>query len=64
MWQFAQRLKRKFKDNGQDVSVYINSRLSVNGKPYKRFIDPEVDIANVQWEIFKHSPWILPSKQD
>ncbi|WP_282123340.1 HTTM domain-containing protein [Algibacter mikhailovii] len=64
IWQFSKRLKDKFKKDGQDVAVYVHSMLSVNGKPYKQFINPDVDIASVEWDVFKHSPWILPSKQD
>ena len=64
MWQFAQRLKQKFKDEGQDVAVYIKSKVSVNGKPYKTLINPDIDIANLKWDVFKHSNWILPSKEE
>ena len=64
MWQFAQRLKEEFKSKGEDVAVYINSKVSVNGKPYKTLIDPTIDIANVEWNVFKHSNWILPSKEE
>lgn len=64
MWQFAQHLKYKFKEQGQDVAVYIKSKVSVNGKPYKIFINPDIDIANVEWQVFKHSNWILPSKEE
>ncbi|WP_298531720.1 HTTM domain-containing protein [uncultured Algibacter sp.] len=64
IWQFSQRLKEKFKKDGQDVAVYVESRVSVNGKPSKAFINPDIDIASVEWHVFKHSPWILPSKQD
>ena len=36
--------------------------MSVNGRPYKQLIDPKVDLANVEWNYFKHNDWILPSK--
>ena len=62
MWQFAQHLRQQYKSQGQEVSVYVNSRLSVNGKPYKPFIDSDIDLANTEWKSFKHSDWILPSK--
>ena len=62
IWQFAQRLKHIYKENGLDISVFVDSRLSVNGKQYKPFIDPEVDLAKVKWDAFKHSDWILPSE--
>lgn len=64
IWQFSQHLKQTFQAKGQDVAVYVNCRVSVNGKPLKRLIDPNVDMANQPWEPFKHSHWILPSKTD
>lgn len=64
IWQFAQHLKNKFEDNGQDVSVYLDCKISVNGRPYKTLINPETDLASVQWNAYKHSNWILPSKEE
>lgn len=58
MWQFIQRLKEKYQE--EDVAIYIvNSQVSVNGKPYKSFINPEVDMTTISWETFKHAKWIL-----
>jgi hypothetical protein len=62
IWQFSQHLKKEFQAKGEDVAVFIDCKLSVNGKPYKQLIKPEVDLANVDWNVFKHSSWILPSK--
>lgn len=62
IWQFSQRLKRKFEAEGKSISIYITSFVSVNGKPSKRFIDPEVDMAKAEWNYFTHNDWILPSK--
>ncbi|MEB3344350.1 HTTM domain-containing protein [Aquimarina gracilis] len=59
MWQFAQYLKKKYAEEGKDISVYVKSSVSVNGKKRKKFIDPEVDLANVPWNYFKTNPWIL-----
>ncbi len=64
IWQFAQRLKKEYAKEGKDVSVFVDCRISLNGKPYKRLINQETDLAAVAWETFKHSPWILPSKQE
>ena len=61
MWQFAQRLKREYNEKGEDISVFVNSRVSVNGKPYQEFIDPKIDLGNVSWNYFGHNDWILPS---
>jgi hypothetical protein len=64
IWQFAQRIKRDYAEKGQDVQVFVDSKVSVNGRPYQQFIDPEVDLANEKWQHFKHHDWILPSKLD
>lgn len=64
MWQFAKRLKEDFKNKGEDVAVYIDSKVSVNGKPYKTLINSDIDIASIEWEVFKHSEWILSSEED
>ena len=62
IWQFSQHLKKEFQAKGEDIAVFIDCKLSVNGKPYKQLINPEVDLTNVEWNVFKHSNWILPSK--
>ncbi len=64
IWQFAQRLKKEYAQKGEAVSVFLeNSKVSINGKPYRAFIDPKVDLANESWHHFKHHDWILPSNQ-
>ncbi len=64
IWQFARHLKQDFKAKGRDVAVYVSCKVSVNGKPLKRLIDPAVDIASVPWEPLKHAAWVLPSKKE
>lgn len=64
IWQFTQRLKKKFKAEGKDVAIFVDCKIKVNGKPYKKLINPKVDMASVDWYFFKHNDWILPSKQD
>ncbi|WP_458628465.1 HTTM domain-containing protein [Winogradskyella sp. PC D3.3] len=62
IWQFSQHLKQDFAKKGIPIQVFVNSFVSVNGKPSKRLIDPKVDIANEEWHHFKHHDWILLSK--
>jgi len=64
IWQFSQYIKQLYAADGQDVAIYVNCRVSVNGKRYEQLIDPEIDMASVEWNAFKHSDWILPSKLD
>lgn len=64
IWQFAQYLKREYAQKGEVVSVYLtNSKASINGKPYRAFIDPQVDLANETWDHFRHHDWIMPSEK-
>ena len=63
IWQFVQRLHAEFKAKGKDVSIYAEtSLLNVNNRGYEPFIDPAIDLTKVKWDPFKHSDWILPSK--
>jgi hypothetical protein len=64
MWQFAQHLERVYAEKGKDVQVFVESQISINGRPYENFIDPKVDLAAEKWSHFKHHDWILPSKLD
>ena len=64
-WQFAHFLKREFKKDGKDVSVYlVNSKVSINGKPFEPFIDPQTDLAAEPWKPLEHHTWIFPSNLD
>lgn len=62
IWQFSQRLKDEYAAKGEKIEVYVDSRISVNGRPMETFIDPEVDMAAAEWDYFFHNEWILPSK--
>ena len=64
IWQFAQYLKKEYAEKGQEVSVYAkNSKVSINGRPLRAFIDPKVDLANTEWDYFWHNEWILPEEK-
>src|SRR5690606_35839220 len=59
IWQFAQYLRKGYKEKGYDVCVYANSMCSVNGRPMKPLIKPGVDIAAEEWKHYRHHTWIL-----
>lgn len=59
IWQLAQRLKSEYQAKGQDVAVYANSKISLNGHKRLPLIDDKVDLGSVPWEPFKHADWIL-----
>ncbi|MDT0648432.1 HTTM domain-containing protein [Zunongwangia sp. F260] len=64
LWQFAQYLEKEYAEKGKEIEVYIDARVSVNGRPLKMLIDPKVDMARAEWSHFGHNDWILPSDLD
>lgn len=62
IWQLAQYIKKKYASQGQDIAIYANSRIKVNGRRYKVFLDATVDLGSVSWQHNKHHDWILPSE--
>jgi len=61
IWQFAQRLKREYAAKGQDISVFVNCRVRINGRKSRMLIDNKVDLAAVSWDPWRHATWILDS---
>ena len=65
IWQFCQFLKKKYSEKGIDeIEIYAQSWASLNGRPPKQYINPEINLAEVKWERFSHADWILPMKED
>jgi len=62
--EYAHYLGDTFKKRGfNDVSVYADSYVTLNGRPSKRFIDPEVDLYKQKNDL-KHKTWIIPIKDE
>ena len=59
IWQMAQKIKQEFEAKNQEVSIYVDSRVAINGGPYHRFIDPNVDFTTAKWNYFGHDEWVL-----
>ncbi|WP_306349662.1 HTTM domain-containing protein [Flavobacterium sp. '19STA2R22 D10 B1'] len=59
IWQMAQYIKQEYAQKGHDVSIHVESYVSINGAPYKAFSDPTVDFAQAKWNYFFHNDWIL-----
>ncbi len=60
IWQYAQRLKTEYEELGEGpVSVFADSKVSLNGRKLQPLIDPEADLAGVDWHFFGHQPWIV-----
>ncbi|MBQ4822785.1 HTTM domain-containing protein [Aquimarina sp. MMG016] len=62
--QYSHHLKEHFQGQGhQDVQVFVESYVSLNGRLSSQYIDPEVDLGK-QKESFKHKTWIIPFKDE
>lgn len=58
--EYAHYLKGHFEKQGhENIGIYAESYVALNGRRSQLFVDPEVDLAQ-QKESFKHKHWILP----
>lgn len=61
LWQFAQALKREYAEKGiKPVEIFAHARVSLNGRPYRPFVDRRVNLAEVKWKHFRHKEWLMP----
>ncbi|MEW7291234.1 HTTM domain-containing protein [Aquimarina sp. 2304DJ70-9] len=62
--EYAHYLKKHFENEGhQNVQVFVESYVALNGRLSSQYIDPEVDLGK-QKESFKHKTWIIPFKDE
>lgn len=59
IWQMAQHLKKRYEAEGRRVAIYAVAKARLNGGKYCTYIDPEVDLCQVEWEPFNSAEWIL-----
>lgn len=58
--EFAHFLESHYRQLGWgEVSVYVDSRVALNGRLSQPFIDPEADLTQYE-DTFEHKTWILP----
>ena len=63
MVQFAHILADTYrKERGQDIEVYVWSKLDLNGRPMLQFIDPTVNLV-AEKRTLGHQDWIIPLDQ-
>lgn len=60
IWQFAQHLKKQYKEEGiEEISINAVSKVRLNLGPSHPLIDPNANLAALKWQPLKHSDWIL-----
>mgnify|MGYP006061614115 FL=1 len=61
--QYAHYLGSHFASQGhQNIAVYVESYVALNGRLSQQYIDPKVNLLEVE-DTFKHKDWILNFKQ-
>ena len=61
IYQFVQKIKKDYKAKGIDnIAITAHIKAKVNGGKRASFIDPDVDLSEVEWKVFGHNEWILP----
>lgn len=64
IYQFVQVIKKEYQAKGQDnIAIYAVSKASLNGRKLQTFVDPEADLAQIEWEPFGHITWIKPLEE-
>ena len=60
--QYAHFLGKHFKSQGhQNLEVYVESYVALNGKKSQLYIHPEQNLLEIE-EGFRHKDWVLPWK--
>ncbi len=60
MLQFAHVLRDRFaKGHPENIAVFVDAFVSLNGRPMERLINPTTDLAHTERTFFGHAPWIL-----
>ena len=63
--QFSHSLAERFKKEGYtNVEVKALVLTSLNGRPFRPLIDPEVNLANVKARLWPPASWILPLDEE
>lgn len=62
--QFAQYLKKEYeqKHGFVDPIITVDSHVALNGRASQRFIDPEVNLANIE-DGLHPKKWVMPFKE-
>ena len=51
---YVQDIKKEFKDKGENVKIFADVRVGLNGRKIKLLIDPSIDLSKVEWNYFGH----------
>lgn len=62
---YAHYLRDKIKETGiSNPIITVVTSVSLNYRPLQPIVDPNLNLANEEYSIFKHANWILPFKEN
>jgi len=59
IWQFAQHLKKEYQKQGKEIEVYVRNTVRVNRGDRTSIINPNIDLASVDWNYWGHNDWVV-----
>jgi len=63
--QYVEFLEEKYKAEGiRNPVINADVKASLNGRPNQQLIDPNVNLADVKYSVFRHNEWILQLSED
>jgi hypothetical protein len=64
IYKFSQYLKRDFlKKWGVEPIITASIQVGLNGRPMQAFVDPNTNLAQVNYSPWKRPDWVLPMKE-
>ena len=65
IWQFARRLDKIYTEKyGNEVKVFVDCKVGLNGRKRRVFVDPETDLSKEPWSYLHHADWLKNLKDD
>lgn len=61
--QFAHFLRDQYQAKGKEVEVYADIKIQLNGRKFKHYIDPKVNLAKEEWSFWHSKAWVMPFKE-
>jgi len=63
--QFAHYLRDHYRQQGEEeVEVYADIRVRLNGRKYQPYVNPDVDLAKEEWSFLEEADWLVRVEEE
>lgn len=63
--QYVQYIADRWESqHGRRPQIFVSGLVSLNRRPMRPLVDPDVDLAAAELRLFSHNDWILPPEDD